>query len=337
MTPVLVVGGAGYIGSATAALLATRGYDVTVLDNLDRGHAAAVPSGVNFVQADVRDGEMLANVLGAIVPECVLHFAALAYVGESFDRSADYFDVNVGGTASLLAAMADADVGRLVFSSSCTVYGIPDSVPISEDAWVKPAESPYGETKQMCETMIRWQARTAGLSFAALRYFNAAGAWGIHGEDHRPETHLIPLVIDAAMQGARSASMEGGVKIFGKDYPTEDGTCVRDYVHIRDLAMAHVAACEKLLNADAGTGLTVNLGSGKGSSILDVIRAVERLSGRKVPHEFAQRREGDPPELVAANGKAADLLGWKPQHSSLDEVVRTAWEWCEKHPSGYPA
>lgn len=335
MTPVLVVGGAGYIGSATAALLATRGYDVTVLDNLDRGHAAAVPSGVNFVQADVRDREMLANVLGAIVPECVLHFAALAYVGESFDRSGDYFDVNVGGTASLLAAMAGAGVGRLVFSSSCTVYGVPELVPIAEDARVRPAESPYGETKQMCEAMLRWQAGTNGLSFAALRYFNAAGAWGIHGEDHRPETHLIPIVIEAA-QGVHQVEDSRRVKIFGKDYPTEDGTCVRDYVHILDLAEAHAAACERLLRAPAGTALTVNLGSGRGSSVLDVIRAVERVSGRKVPHEFTERRPGDPPELVAANGRAADLLGWKPQHSSLREVVRTAWEWRKKHPAGYP-
>ena len=335
MTPVLVVGGAGYIGSATAALLATRGYDVAVLDNLDRGHAAAVPAGVNFVQADVRDREMLANVVGAIGPECILHFAALAYVGESFDRSGDYFDVNVGGTASLLAAMAGAGVGRLVFSSSCTVYGVPELVPIAEDARVRPAESPYGETKQMCEAMLRWQAGTVGLSFAALRYFNAAGAWGIHGEDHRPETHLIPLVIDA-VRGARQGKVLKGVKIFGRDYPTEDGTCVRDYIHIRDLAEAHVAACDNLLRAPAGTALTANLGSGRGSSILDVIGAVERVSGRKVPYEYGERRPGDPPELVAANGKAADLLGWKPQHSSLDEVVRTAWEWREKHPAGYP-
>jgi len=274
-------------------------------------------------------------VLCAIVPECVLHFAALAYVGESFDRSADYFDVNVGGTASLLAAMAGAGVGRLVFSSSCTVYGIPESVPIAEDAWVRPAESPYGETKQMCEAMLRWQAGTTRLSFAALRYFNAAGAWGTHGEDHRPETHLIPLVMEAA-RGARKGKESEGVKIFGRDYPTEDGTCVRDYVHILDLARAHAAACEKLLRAPAGTALTVNLGSGRGSSVLDVIRAVEHVSGRKVPYEFTERRPGDPPELVAANGRAAEVLGWKPEHSSLEEVVRTAWEWREKHPAGYP-
>jgi len=329
MNSALVVGGAGYIGSVTADLLAESGIDVTVVDNLDRGHIASLPGNANFVQADIRDRSHLASVMSSLRPDCVLHFAALAYVGESFERSAEYFDVNVGGTASLAAAMLEADVRNLVFSSSCTVYGVPDSLPISEGHPVKPAESPYGQTKQTCENLLSWLARTAGLKVAFLRYFNAAGAWKHLGEDHRPETHLIPLVVDAA-RASRS------LKIFGADYPTRDGTCVRDYVHVRDLAEAHAAACRVLLESERGTTLYANLGAGQGSSILDVIRCVERLSGRTVPFDYAPRRPGDAPELVASNDHAREALSWSPMHSSLDEIVGSALDWRRRHPTGYP-
>jgi UDP-glucose-4-epimerase GalE len=325
----LVTGGAGYIGSCTARLLAESGYDVTVFDSLVNGHAEAVGPGMRLVRGDVRDRAAVRGVLDAVRPDCVLHFAALAYVGESFANAPTYFDVNVGGTATLLAAMADAGLPRLVFSSSCTVYGLPDRLPVDETAAIKTAESPYGQTKQACEAMLEWQARTGHLSCIVLRYFNAAGAWDSLGEDHRPETHLIPLAIDAAL-GLRPA-----ITLFGRDYPTPDGTCVRDYVHVRDLAAAHVAACELLLRSPAGFHDVLNLGRGQGSSVLDVIRGVQEVSGRPVPLVEAPRRPGDAAELVAATAKARKLLGFVPAHSSLAEVVRSAYAWRQAHPKGY--
>ena len=330
MRSILVVGGAGYIGSVTAHLLLELGYDVTVVDSLVRGHASALPRDANFVQADIRDRPQMASVLAALRPDCVLHFAALAYVGESFQKAGEYFDVNVGGTASLAAAMSEAGVRNLVFSSSCTVYGAPDTLPITEDAAVKPAESPYGQTKQACENMLTWLSRTAGLSVAFLRYFNAAGAWKQLGEDHRPETHLIPLVLDAAL------GRTGPLTVFGTDYPTPDGTCVRDYIHVRDLAYAHAAACERLIGGDAGQRLVANLGAGKGHSNLEVIRCVERITGKPVPFGMGVRRPGDAAELVASNSHSSAVLHWTPQHSTLEEIVATAHEWRLKHPAGYP-
>jgi UDP-glucose-4-epimerase GalE len=330
MNTVLVVGGAGYIGSVTANCLVEKGYDVTVLDNLDRGHITAVPRGANFVQGDIRDRDSLVSALSALRPDCVVHFAALAYVGESFERTPEYLDINIGGTASLLAAMQQCDVGNIVFSSSCTVYGVPLTLPISEDEPVKPPISPYGFTKQMCEQMLEWSRSASGLSFGALRYFNAAGAWKQFGEDHTPETHLIPLVLDAAT-GRRDK-----IVVFGDDYATPDGTCIRDYIHVRDLATAHASACEKLTGSKAGTSFTVNLGCGHGHSVLDIIKGVQRVTGLDVPYEISDRRPGDPPELVAANGRAHQLLGWTPTHSSLDEIIESAYAWRQKHPAGYP-
>lgn len=330
MQSVLVVGGAGYIGSVTANLLVEEGWDVTVLDNLDRGHVSAVPGGANFVEGDIRDRERLATVLSSLSPDCVVHFAALAYVGESFEQTESYLDVNIGGTASLLAAMKECGVGNIVFSSSCTVYGVPHTLPISEDEPVKPPISPYGFTKQACEQMLEWAGKTSQLSYAALRYFNAAGAWKHYGEDHMPETHLIPLVLEAAL-GRREK-----IVVFGNDYPTPDGTCIRDYVHVRDLAYAHVCACDHLIGSKPGTSLTVNLGCGQGHSVLEVIDCVQRITGLPVPYEISARRPGDPPELVAANQQALRLLGWTPSHSSLDEIVESTFLWRTKHPDGYP-
>jgi len=335
-----VTGGAGYIGSATATLLLEQGWDVTIFDNLSPGHGAAVPAGASFGEGDIRDRSRLAAAFKARPHHCLLHFAARACVGESFPECADYFEVNVGGTSALLAAALEAGVDKVVFSSSCTVYGQPDSLPIDESAPVKKAVSPYGQSKQTCETMLSWLARTQGVSFVSLRYFNAAGAWGERGEDHRPETHLIPLVIDAARGKVARLS------VFGRDYPTRDGTCVRDYIHIKDLAAAHLLAAEGLVRATlptpasalpGGLGFFINLGTGRGHTILEVIGMVEEITSLTVPHEFAPRRAGDPPELVAANGLARRILGWEPRHSSLRNIVETATRWRAAHPDGYAA
>lgn len=329
MRSAFITGGAGFIGSVTAALFREQGWRVTVYDDLSRGHVETLPDGATFVKGDVRDRGSLLAALRQTEPDCVLHFAALAYVGESFAIPQRYFEVNVGGTAALAAAMAEAGVRRIVFSSSCTVYGEPDYLPIDEKSAVKPAVSPYGQSKQSCETMLDWMARTADYSVASLRYFNAAGAWEERGEDHEPETHLIPLVIDVAL-GRRPH-----LDVFGEDYPTADGTCVRDYIHIRDLATAHLAAAELLLRSSPGTVEYINLGTEHGYSVLEVVRAVERVTGHSVSLRMGERRAGDAPELVAAAGKARDLLGWQPAHSSLDEIVDQAWRWRISHPRGY--
>ncbi len=332
MPTALVTGGAGYIGSVTARLLLERGWSVTVLDDLSAGHRAAVPAKARFVEGEIGDRGAVRAALEGGRPDCVLHFAALTYVGHSFERAHDYFAVNIGGTSMLLAELVEHGVANFVFSSSCTVYGEPDSVPIDEAATVKPAVSPYGQTKQTCESMLSWLASTGKLSFAALRYFNAAGSTDDLGEDHRPETHLIPLVIDAVLGRAPE------LKVFGNDYPTRDGTCIRDYVHVRDLADAHVAAAELLLapSTPRGTRHIVNLGTGTGSSNLEVIQAVEKVSGRKVPYCFAPRRPGDAPALVADNAHARKLLGWNPRYTTIESVVETAWKWRVENPTGYP-
>ncbi len=329
MKSVLVVGGAGYIGSVTAALLVEQGWNVAIVDDLSTGHADAVPDGARLVQVDIRDRHAIQGVIQALRPLCALHFAARTLVGDSFPKAHEYFDVNVGGTASLLSALVSQGCRKIVFSSSCTVYGYPDSVPIDETAVIKPAISPYGQTKQMNETTLEWLRQHNGLSYSSLRYFNAAGAWQGRGEDHRPESHLIPLCVDAAL------GLRPELKLFGTDYPTPDGTCILDYIHIRDLADAHVAACQWLLDHPDGSSLLCNLGTGTGSSNMQIMQAVERVSGHKVPYTAVERRPGDPPALVASNAKARRVLNWNPTHSDLDEVVRTAWEWRSALPNGY--
>ncbi len=330
MPSVLITGGAGFIGSVSALAFLEAGWDVAVFDNLFRGHGSAVPADARFVVGDIRDGAALIDILASVRPDCVLHCAALAYVGESFDRPQDYFQTNVGGTANLLAAMAASSVQNIVFSSSCTVYGEPQRLPIDELEPVKAPVSPYGYSKQACEQMLDWVAATGQFSTAALRYFNAAGAWRDNGEDHRPETHLIPIVIDAAL-GQRPP-----LQIFGDDYSTPDGTCIRDYIHIRDLAEAHLGAARYLLAQPPGSSFHWNLGVGQGHSIYDVIAAVERVTGKAVPHSVSPRRPGDAPELVAANDRARSELGWQPQYSSLDVIIEHAWRWRVDHPRGYP-
>jgi UDP-glucose-4-epimerase GalE len=314
----LIVGGAGYIGSHTAKRAAEAGLKPVVLDNLVYGHRWAVKWGP-LVEGDLGDPALVARVIREHGVTAVIHFAAYAYVGESVTNPRKYFRNNVVNTLNLLDAMVDAGVRDIVFSSTCAVYGEPRAVPLVEGHPRDPV-SPYGESKLAVEKVLKWYARAYPIRYAALRYFNAAGAdpGGEIGEDHDPETHLIPLAIDAALGGR-------GLDIFGTDYPTPDGTAIRDYIHVDDLADAHLAALERL--AGGTTEIAVNLGTGRGHSVRSVIAAVEKVSGRKVAAREVGRRAGDPPELVADARKAAELLGWKPRYTDLDAIVEHAFRW----------
>jgi UDP-arabinose 4-epimerase len=316
---VAVVGGAGYIGSHAAKALAQAGHDPVVIDNLSTGHREAVRWGPLY-QVDIRDREALSTAFAEIRPAAVMHFAALAYVGDSMRDPLAYYDTNVAGTLSLLGAMRANGCPTIVFSSSCATYGIPDRLPITEDTPQHPT-NPYGETKLACEKLLRWTGLAHGLRWMALRYFNAAGADpnGEIGETHDPEPHLIPLALRAA------AGTGAPLQVMGTDYPTPDGTAMRDYVHVSDLAKAHVLALEYL--ASGGEPRAVNLGTGAPSSVREVMRMVEAVTGRPVPHKLVDRRPGDPPELWADASLAGSLLGWKPLYPSLDRMVETAWEW----------
>ncbi|MGD1092395.1 MAG: UDP-glucose 4-epimerase GalE [Bryobacteraceae bacterium] len=315
MPRILVTGGAGYIGSITAQHLLRRGYDVTVADDLSRGHRHNVPPGLLRV-VRLQDTSAIAQLLEGV--DAVVHFAAFIAVGESTKEPELYFANNVGGTLSLLEAMARARVQKLVFSSTAAVYGNPEKVPIPEDAPFAPV-SPYGESKAIIERILGELDRYRGLRSVALRYFNACGAepaFGL-GENHLPETHLIPLLFRAAATGEP-------IQIFGNDYPTPDGTCVRDYIHVADLAEAHLAALEYLIAG--GKSQAFNAGTGQGETVMDVLRAVEEVTGRKVPYTMSPRREGDPAELVADSRRLRETLGWKPQRSDLRQIVSDAWE-----------
>ncbi len=318
---VLVVGGAGYIGSHTAKTLKKAGHTPVVFDNLSTGHRWAVRWGP-LVEADLTDKKAILQAIRDHQIEAVIHFAANAYVGESMQNPAKYFRNNVANMLNLLEAQHESGVKHIVFSSSCTTYGIPERVPISED-FPQSAISPYGESKLMGEKMLKWFGECYGLGWVALRYFNASGAdpEGEIGEVHDPETHLIPLVIDAAL-GNRPP-----VRIFGTDYPTPDGTAIRDYIHVMDLADAHVRALQYLL--EGGESTAFNLGTGHGHSVREVITAVEQVGGRKVPAEEAPRRAGDPPALVADPSKARRILGWEAQYRELNQIVETAWRFAE--------
>jgi UDP-glucose-4-epimerase GalE len=316
---ILVTGGAGFIGSQTAKTLAAQGIEPVVLDNLTTGHRWAVRWGP-FVRGDVGDRELMRRVLRDYDIEGVVHFAAAAYVGESVYEPRKYFQNNVANTLALLDAMMEVGVGRIVFSSTCATYGIPNDLPIGEDHAQRPV-NPYGGSKFFVERVLRTYGDAYGLHWVALRYFNAAGADpdGELGEEHDPETHLIPLVIAAGL------GMQPGVEVFGTDYPTPDRTAIRDYVHVVDLADAHVRALGHL--RDGGESLAVNLGTGGGYSVREVIAAVERVGGRPVPVREAPRRPGDPPALVANAAHARELLGWRAHHADLDSIVRSAWAW----------
>lgn len=323
---ILVTGGAGYIGSHTVKYLLARGHDVTVIDSLVFGHRAAVPAD-RLVVADLADTAAVDQLLIAKGVEAVVHFAAFAYVGESVTEPAKYWRNNFVTTLGLLDLCRRHGVNRFVFSSTCATYGVPETVPITEDTPQRPI-NPYGQSKLAVERALADYAAAYGLGYAALRYFNAAGAApdGSIGEDHNPETHLIPLVIDAAT-GKRP-----NVTVFGSDYPTPDGTCVRDYVHVDDLADAHLRALERV---ESGKGLMCNLGTGQGYSIREVIRATEEVTGLNVPVVEGPRRPGDPPALIAAAGKAREVLGWTPRYPELAMILETAWRWHRMHPNGY--
>jgi UDP-glucose 4-epimerase len=323
---VLVTGGAGYVGSHLVDMLVAQGADVVVLDNLVLGHAASVPTGVRLVIGDVADRALLDDVLAEGPWHAVLHFAGLSQVGESMREPMRYLQVNAGGGITLIDTCIRHGVPRFVLSSTSNLFGVTDRMPIDEDAPIAPG-SPYGESKLMIEQALRWANSQHGLRFAALRYFNAAGADpnGRLGEDHAPESHLIPIAIDAAL-GRR-----GALTINGADYPTPDGTCIRDYVHVCDLCDAHLLALNRL---DQGS-VTYNVGSGTGHSVLEVVAAVERVSGRKVPVIFGARRPGDPAILIAGSDRLRRETGWTPRFASLEAIVRTAYEWRLRHSDGY--
>ncbi len=325
---VLVVGGAGYIGSHCVRQLIASGHRPVVLDNLVFGHPGAIPEGIPFFQADLGDEEAVGTILRDEKIDLVMHFAAFAYVGESVTNPLKYYFNNLVGTLQLLQTMINNKVLRFVFSSTCATFGVPESLPITENLPQNPI-NPYGQTKLDVEHALKNIAPAEGLSFAAFRYFNAAGAAedGSIGEDHDPETHLIPLAIDAA-KGKRPALM-----IFGTDYPTPDGTCLRDYVHVDDLARAHIAVFDHL--DTPGTQLFYNLGTGQPNSVREIIDAVEKVSGKTVPVQEGERRAGDPPSLYADSSKARSELGWQVKFDSIDSIVETAWLWHSTHPDGY--
>lgn len=323
---VLVTGGAGYIGSHAVRWLMAAGHDVWVFDNLSRGHRQAVPAD-RLIVGELADRRAVEEALRTRRVDAVMHFAAYALVGESVADPALYYANNVGCTLTLLEAMRAVGVARIVFSSTTATYGVPQAIPITEDAAQTPI-NPYGFTKLVMERALEDYAQAYGLGFAALRYFNAAGATpaGDLGEDHDPETHLIPIVLQVAL-GQRPQ-----VTIFGEDYPTPDGTCIRDYVHVDDLADAHVKALERL---EPGRPLKLNLGTGRGHSVREVIDACRRVTGHAIPASVGARRPGDPPELVADSRRARDLLDWTPRYTAIDEIARTAWAWHRSHPHGF--
>lgn len=321
MAKILVTGGAGYIGSHTRYFLEKSGHTTVVLDSLERGDIRSVPSG-QLRQADLRDSAKVKEILRAEKVDAVIHFAAYMSVGESTEKPELYFNNNVGGSLSLFEAMLDAGVKYLVFSSTAAAYGIPTNVPITEDQPFAPI-NPYGESKVMVEKILGWLDRFRGLRSVRLRYFNACGAEPASGlgERHDPETHLIPLILRAVQTGKP-------VTLFGEDYPTPDGTCIRDYIHVSDLAEAHIAAVEYLLKG--GSSDVFNVGTGEGRSVREVLNAVERVTGKKAPHVMGPRREGDPPSLVADSRKLQKTLGWRPKRADLDQIVRDAWEFAQK-------
>jgi len=319
---IFVTGGAGYIGSVTAELLLDEGHEVAIFDNLIEGHRRAVDSRAQFIQGDLADRDQIERALSNTRPDAVMHFAAYALVPESMRDPSKYFRNNVSNGLNLLDAMLTTGVQRIIFSSTCALFGPPDRVPIDETAPARPA-NPYGESKLAFEKILRWYDQVHGLKFVCLRYFNAAGATEDLGEDHRPETHLIPNVLKVAL-GQRPS-----LEIYGTDYETPDGTCIRDYIHIVDLAHAHILA----LGATA-SGF-YNLGTGGGSSVKEVIAACRKITGRQIDAIEKPRRPGDPPRLIASSEKIKKELGWQPQFQSLDVIIETAWAWHQKFPDGY--
>jgi UDP-glucose 4-epimerase len=319
-----ITGGAGYIGSVVIERLLDEDHEITVIDNLTTGHRDAVPERCRFIEGDIRDRVVIEEAFSQPL-DAVLHFAAKSVVSESVARPLDYFNNNIGGALTLLEAMRDRGVHHVIFSSSAAVYGTPERLPIMETDPCRP-ENPYGHTKLMIETMLACSATAWGLAHVSLRYFNAAGGSAVYGEDHRPESHLLPLVLDVAL-GKRDM-----LTVYGDDYDTPDGTCTRDYIHVLDLAEAHVLALESCMEGYSGV---LNLGSDRPHTVLDVVKAVERVTGKEVPYEIGPRRAGDPPALLASSKLAEEVLGWHKRHSSLEEIIQSAYDWRLKYPHGY--
>jgi UDP-glucose 4-epimerase len=319
---ILVTGGAGYIGSHCCKELSKKGFQPVAIDNLVYGHENFVKWG-DFFQGDVGDAARLKKCLAQYKIDAVMHFAAYAYVGESVEDPLKYYENNLRNTIQLLHAVLDNNIKYVVFSSTCATYGHPQKTPIDEDHPLNPI-NPYGKTKRMVEEILQDYQNAYGLKYISLRYFNAAGADpdGEVGEDHDPETHLIPLVLDAAMGKRKS------IKVFGTDYATPDGTCIRDYIHVTDLARAHILALQRLMGG-ANSNI-YNLGNGEGFSVLEVIERARKITGKNISVENSDRRPGDPPVLIASNEKAVKELGWKPQYADIDDIIRTAWQWHKK-------
>lgn len=324
---IVVTGGAGYIGSVATHRLHAEGYEVVVIDNLSQGHRAALPCGVQFENADIVDEKSLTKLLQAHQPDAVLHFAALTIAPESVQDPGPYWRTNSGGTLALLNAMRGANVRSIVLSSTAAVYGAPELVPVPEASALAPI-NPYGASKLSAERAVSSYANAYGLSYVAFRYFNVAGATSDVGEDHFPETHLIPSVLDA-VSGKRES-----LTVFGADFPTKDGTAIRDYVHVEDLVDAHLSALEALHVKQESLG-AINLGTRDGASVQDVIEVVERVTGTAAPVVFGERRPGDPAILIANASRAYEILGWEPKRSTLDEMVASAWAWRQRFPNGY--
>ena len=319
---ILVVGGAGYIGSVCSELLLNEGHEVVIFDNLSQGHRAAVDSRTHFIEGELAERQQIQTALSTQRPDAVMHFAANALVEESMQNPSKYFRNNICNGLNLLDAMVASGIRRIVFSSTCAIFGPPDRVPIDETAQPRPI-NPYGESKLAFEKILRWYDEIHGVKFVCLRYFNASGASEKFGEDHRPETHLIPTVLQVAL------GKKPNVEIYGTDYDTPDGTCIRDYIHILDLANAHILALGE------GASGCYNLGTGGGSSVREVIESCRKITGRRIDTIEKPRRPGDPPRLIASSARIQKELGWQPQFQSLDAIIESAWKWHQKFPRGY--
>ena len=325
---ILVCGGAGYIGSHTVKELLDKGYEVVVVDSLETGHKKAVDERAVLCIGNISDGTFLENVFTKHNIDAVIDFAAYSLVGESVKEPAKYFENNVGGTLSLLSKMREHNVKYIVFSSTAATYGEPENIPILETDRTLPT-NPYGESKLCVEKILRWFDEAYGIKYSVLRYFNAAGAHksGTIGEDHFPESHLIPIILQVAL-GKREF-----IGVFGDDYPTEDGTCIRDYIHVTDLANAHILSLEKTM--DENKSRTYNLGNGKGFSVKEVIEMTRKVTGKEIPEKVEPRRAGDPSVLIASSEKIIKELGWQPQYNTLEKIIDSAWQWHKNHPNGF--
>lgn len=325
---ILVLGGAGYIGSHTVYELIENGEDVAIIDNLQTGHIKAIHPKARFYKGDIRNREFLDSVFAKEKIDAVIHFAAYSLVGESMEKPLKYYENNLCGTKILLDSMVANGINKIVFSSTAATYGEPESLPILETDKTEPT-NPYGETKLAMEKMFKWVGRAHNINFVSLRYFNACGAHvsGKIGEDHAVETHLIPLILQVPNNKREH------IYIFGDDYNTKDGTCIRDYIHVTDLAQAHILAVKYLRNG--GNSDIFNLGNGIGFSVKEVIETARKVTGHPIPAQISPRRAGDPAKLIASSEKARKILGWKPEHAELEEIIATAWNWHKKHPNGY--